>query len=851
MSQAPGLRGRAILRRFAGLVVVAALSFGVPDQGWAQTTDDAPPAATGSVTGPVKSPAVPGVSGAAKPTKSISITPAVRDTPDYTAWERLALRAEAGLLERSTSNQGLELLRAQLVDWRAALLLAQNANSSRIATLRTQIETLGPVPAEGEVEPEEIAARRKALTDQLLRLQAPGIAAEEAYTRADGLIREIDRVLRERQADELLKLSPSPVNPANWPPALAEITASAVSLYAETVEVAAGPRAGRDIRDNLPLILVLLVAALILLLRGRRWIDIAALRMSALAPDRNPSIEAVLASLVQVLVPVAGLYALSQALQLSGLLGAEGRDIARFLPIMGLIVCSAIWLGGRMFPAGAAPAGFLSLSHQHRTEGRFHSAVLGLVLGLDALRLLVFPAAEVGDAATAVLGLPLICIAGLSLFRLGRLLPHHVRRDQAPTELVGYRNRLIVILARALLTIAIIGPLLAVVGYVSAAAALVYGAALTFGLLGALIVAQKLVTDLFAATLREDLQRQFALFPVLAGFALTVATLPVLALIWGARPEDLTELWNRFREGFQFGESRISPTDFLYFVIIFGVGYTLTRLFQSALKSSILPNTRLDSGGQNAIVAGSGYLGIFLAGLVAINAVGIDLSGLAIVAGALSLGIGFGLQNIVSNFVSGIILLIERPISEGDWIEIGTVSGTVRAISVRSTRIQTFDRSDVIVPNADLVTQRVTNWTRYNLSGRLIVPVSVAHGNDPLKVERILREIAEAQPMAVLNPAPQVLLMGFTEAAWQYEIRMILRDVNFNLNVRSDINREILRRFADEEVSLSRGVGQPSEPPPRFGAVEVRQRQASPKAPKAPDAPAPRRDDDRKGEPTL
>ena len=739
----------------------------------------------------------------ATPSTAQSGDAATATTLDFDAWAAMAKRTETLIEDRAVPGDALEQARAQLVDWREAFLGAQSANSARIGNLRTQITALGPAPVEGATEAGEIAGRRTELSDQLVRLQAPGIAADEAYSRADGLIGEIDLVLRDRQADELLRLWPAPINPANWPSAVRALTSVAVGLWQQTAAQWNDPQARAQLGDNFPLTLLLLAVAAVLLWRGRGWTGRAVRRWQISASVRGARILALVASLGQIVVPTLGMLALAHALTLTGMLGPLGESLVQVLPKVGLLFFAAHWLGGQVFAVTPGPDSVLRLTDDRRAKGRFATTAFGSVLGLEVLRRAALDPVGATEAAVSVLQFPVLVLGGLLLLRLGHILRRHKPVERGEDDLPVFRNRILRLLAQAAVVIGVLGPLLAAVGYVAAAAALIFPAGLTLALVAALFIVQQMADDLFAVVMRKDDAAQTALVPVLVSFALTLASLPVFALIWGTRVEDLSELWTRFREGFQFGETRISPTDFLVFAIIFAFGYMLTRLVQAALKTTVLPKTSLDQGGQNAIVAGMGYTGIIVAALVAIRSTGIDLSGLAIVAGALSVGIGFGLQNIVSNFVSGIILLIERPVSEGDWIEVGNVQGIVRAISVRSTRIQTFDRTDVIVPNTDLVAGRVTNWTRFNLTGRLIVPVGVVFDSDTRAVVRILRDIAEAQPMAILNPPPVVVFTGFASDAMTFEIRVILRDVNFNLEVRSEINHQIVERLTAAGIGIA------------------------------------------------
>lgn len=723
-------------------------------------------------------------------------------TVDYVTWTATAERAEEAILAARASNLALEQLREELAGWRSLFLEAQDANATRIATLNEQIAVLGAAPEDGASEAPEITARRAQLTAQLDVLQAPVLTAEEAYRRADGLIGEIDSIIRARQADELLQLGPTPLNPVHWPKALGALTGSVRLAVLEAVDAMAAPDFWSNLRGNLPAVLFYLALAGVLLLRGRVWMINLTTRLSQKSTQRGVAVYAGVLSIGQIILPLMGLMALLEAFYSAELLGLRGARIAGLIPGAGIILLVGLWLAGRLFPRISFRKPMFTLSEARMDEARRETGGLAGVAALWYILQRLADFDEYEPAELAVLNLPLLIIAGILMFRVAQILTIHVRNETDAENTHPYRDNIIQLVARAVMIVAFVGPILGAIGYYQAAVFVTYPAIHSLALLGFVAALQRFVYDAYGWLMGEGEGVQDALMPVLIGFVLFLAAMPVLALIWGVRVADLTELWTRFTEGFQLGDTRLSPSDFLTFAIIFAALYFLTRLFQGALRATILPKTGIDKGGQNAIVSGTGYFGIFLAAIIAITATGIDLSSVAIVAGALSVGIGFGLQNIVSNFVSGIILLIERPVSEGDWIEVGGVMGTVRDISVRSTRVETFDRTDVIVPNTDLISGMVTNFTRSNVTGRIILKVGVAYGTDTRKVHGLLEEIAQSHPIVIVNPPPHVSFAGFGADSLDFEVRCVLSDINFGLTVRSELNHEIARRFAEEGIEI-------------------------------------------------
>lgn len=289
---------------------------------------------------------------------------------------------------------------------------------------------------------------------------------------------------------------------------------------------------------------------------------------------------------------------------------------------------------------------------------------------------------------------------------------------------------------------------------------------------------------------------------MLVDVVVAILCFPVILLQWGFRSADILGFAIRIFTGFTVGNITISVVGIVSGIAVFFVGLFATRWLQRWLDRNVMARSQTDPGVRNSVNTFMGYFGIAIAAIIGVSAAGIDLSSLAFVAGALSLGIGFGLQTIVSNFVSGLILLAERPFKVGDWVVAGTVEGFVRRIAVRATEIETFQSQSIIVPNSQLINASVGNWTLHNKFGRNEITVGVAYDSDPRQVMDIMLDIAKSHPSVLAAPEPTIAFMGFGVSSLDFELRYYLADLLTGLGVRNDIRIAIVERFREAKIEI-------------------------------------------------
>ncbi len=255
--------------------------------------------------------------------------------------------------------------------------------------------------------------------------------------------------------------------------------------------------------------------------------------------------------------------------------------------------------------------------------------------------------------------------------------------------------------------------------------------------------------------------------------------------------------------GLKIGETTLKPSSVVYALLVFLVVWAVMQAFQRWLTETYLPKTELDAGARNSISTVTRYLGIIAAVLWGLTALGIGFEKLALVVSALSVGIGFGLQAITQNFVSGLILLAERPVKIGDWVKLGDQEGDIKRISVRSTEIQVGDKSTLIVPNSELITKTIRNMTMGNAQGRIQIQFSVPLSTDVAAVRQILLDTYAAHVAVLADPAPSVFIDSIANGQIAINSFAYVSGPRAVYGVRSDLYFNMLQSFAAAGIALS------------------------------------------------
>jgi len=249
-------------------------------------------------------------------------------------------------------------------------------------------------------------------------------------------------------------------------------------------------------------------------------------------------------------------------------------------------------------------------------------------------------------------------------------------------------------------------------------------------------------------------------------------------------------------------QTPITPASLIIFTLIVLASVFVTRLFTRVIFDRLLKRFSIKEGIRYTLRRLTEYTMIIVGVIIAFQFIGIDLSGLAVIFGLLSVGIGFGLQSVTANFVAGLVLLFERPIKIGDRITIGDVEGDVEEISMRATKVRTLNNISIIVPNSQFVSSNIVNWSYGDLRVRLDIDVGVSYGSDLDLVLKSLKEVALENAGVLKDPAPDVLLREFGDSSWNMRLRAWIDNPKGHHTIRSEINCAIVRKFREKGIEI-------------------------------------------------
>ena len=732
---------------------------------------------------------------------------------------------DAALKRDGISDQEVEELRIQaseigdLADEVAASL------QPALAELLERRQALSPQSADGTEtapveESETLAQERQVIEGSIGRIEEFVKRSNEISARANQLAARAAAIERQRFTSQVFERGDSILDPRFWRVAIADLPA-AWSRIENVAEAIFHRFVSRGMLALIPVILVVFSIAIVTFPAARSYlVRLIAGRIAHGQPtDLSKGLVAFLVAIVVVIVPMAGLY-LARIVTIGLDLAAPTLTTFIDRALLAVLITSASIGFARAILAPNRPEWRLAVAAQDDAVSLTRNLVWSaFVIGFGVLVEGTAAIVNVPHSTLVLIGAITSLLFASMVWRTLKPFRSVLMSQDEASETVPikfFRILRIFGFLAAIAALVIAGA--ALVGYVSLAWFLckqvvwVSIILAVYGLLSNLI-------DSFSDGFRLESTAagglvRFAGFGdrtlvqmgivLLGALKVCLAAIAIIAVAipWGLDSSTFMERAGSILTGFQAGEIQVSPIAIAQGFLIFIVGLFITRSLRSWLGEKLLPATSLDPGLKNSITTTAGYLGYIVSVVVAFAFIGINLSQLGLVAGALSVGIGFGLQSIVNNFVSGLILLAERPIKAGDWIVVAGEEGTVKKINVRSTELETFDRATVVIPNSDLISGTVQNWVLSGSLGRASIIIGVGYDSDPDQVREILLACARDHDLVLPYPEPSVFFLDFGDSALIFRLDVYLADIGNGFRTRSDLRFELLRRFREAGIEI-------------------------------------------------
>ena len=717
-----------------------------------------------------------------------------------------------------TNDRQLAVLQSSAASVEAQARAVVHKQGAKDAVIAAKLKKLRP-PGRGThvLTTAERAAEAPLLKERAV-IAAGAHQAQAVATAASGAYAAIAQQRRQSFSHRFLRRSESPLFPAFWSAAADSVVPDLQRLgdFVGRQEDAALNAAEPN---GLVGLLAGVIVALGLLYPARRLLERLGRRKSgeSVHPGFARTAAAVWIVAVDTGLPTLAALAVRLGAQWGGVLSDEADSLAASAILAVAWASATLALGRVLATDGDASQHLLPVSAAAGRRLRPSITALALVtaFGLLLNRLNFVIGASVAATVTTncLIALAYIFVAGLVLTSFGRG-PAEEGTEAARTERSAIWTLVSLLLAAVIVTT--VAALLA--GYTTLAA-LIASQLFWLGVIAAsTYLLLRFVDDMCAASFgpkgwaaamlhalfnlrRTTIEQTGVLLAAALELLLLVGALSLALTPFGQGGEALFAQFGQLGRTVQIGAVTLSPGAVAAGLVTLAVGLLIVRGARTWVVRRYLPATEWDAGLRNSVTTGVVYLGAGIALLCALSAMGLGFQQIALVASALSVGIGFGLQQIVQNFVSGIIVLIERPVKVGDWINVDGIDGDVRRIRVRATEIQTFDKATVIVPNSDLITKQVTNKTHGERSARIALKLSIANPDDAERAAALVIEISKAQPKVLKEPEPVVFIESLAAAgAVNFDCYVYVESARDVKRTRSDLYFEILKGFKREKV---------------------------------------------------